>query len=100
MNTVTSTFPTVSPYTVYYYTSLYLIDLDGSSGYDDAVFFYGLNSPGTDWEDIACYLGPNGNIFEDINFYVDSVKDSYGNKKTPSTITVLGAYVKKRRDIY
>ena len=38
-------------------------------------------SPGTDWEDIACYLGPNGNIFEDINFYVDSMKDSYGNKK-------------------
>ena len=24
----------------------------------------------------------------------------YSNKKTPSTITVLGAYVKKRRDIY
>lgn len=35
-------------------------------------------SPGADWGDIACYLGPNGNIFEDINFYVDSVKDSYG----------------------
>ena len=38
-------------------------------------------SPGTDLEDIASYLGPNGNIFEDINFYVDSVKDPYGNKK-------------------
>ena len=37
-----------------------------------------IHSPGTDWSDIACYLGPNGNIFEDINFYVDSVKDSYG----------------------
>ena len=39
---------------------------------------YGYFSPGTNWGDIACYLGPNGNIFEDINFYVDSVKDSYG----------------------
>ena len=39
-------------------------------------------SPGTDWGDIACYLGPNGNIFEDINFYVDSVKDSYGSPVT------------------
>ena len=38
----------------------------------------GVRSPGTDWDDIACYLGPNGNIFEDINFYIDSVKDSYG----------------------
>ena len=38
----------------------------------------GIHSPGTDWGDIACYLGPNGNIFEDINFYADSVKDSYG----------------------
>ena len=38
----------------------------------------GIHSPGTDWGDISCYLGPNGNIFEDINFYVDSVKDSYG----------------------
>ena len=36
-------------------------------------------SPGTDWDDIACYLGPNGNIFENINFYIDSVKDSYGH---------------------
>ena len=32
--------------------------------------------------------------------YIDAVyDDSYGNK-TPSTITVLGAYVKKRRDIF
>ena len=38
----------------------------------------GIHSLSTDWGDIACYLGPNGNIFEDINFYVDSVKDSYG----------------------
>lgn len=50
----------------------------GGSIADGAYNSYGINSPGTDWDDIACYLGPNGNIFEDINFYIDSVKDSYG----------------------
>lgn len=50
----------------------------GGSIADGVYNSYGINPPGTDWDDIACYLGPDGNIFEDINFYIDSVKDSYG----------------------
>ena len=61
------------------YDRAYLVIPYGYIGYDSGYVTnsYG-NSPGTDWDDIACYLGPNGNIFENINFYVDSVKDSYG----------------------
>ena len=53
----------------------------GGVDYNFYVYFddsCGIHSPGTDWGDISCYLGPDGNIFEDIDFYVDSVKDSYG----------------------
>ena len=46
---------------------------------------------------VECHIGEEGYVFSDVWVFTE---DSYGNKKTPSTITVLGAYVKKRRDIY
>lgn len=47
---------------------------------------------------MALHVEVDGHTYNDPDN--DTISDSYGNKKTPSTVMVLGAYVKKRRDTF
>lgn len=60
----------------------------------DVDYSYGSPDIGNDY--VECHIGEEGYVFSDVWVFTE---DSYGNK-TPSTVMVLGAYVKKRRDIY